>query len=28
MNFYNNTRFQKKLKNMAPIKYRSHFYNS
>ena len=28
INFYNNTRFQKKLKNMAPIKYRSHFYNS
>lgn len=28
INFYNNIRFQKKLKNMAPIKYRSHFCNS
>lgn len=27
INFYNNTRFQKRLKNMAPIKYRSHFSN-
>lgn len=27
INFYNNIRFQKKLKNMAPIKYRSHFSN-
>lgn len=27
INFYNNIRFQKRLKNMAPIKYRSHFSN-
>jgi putative transposase len=27
INFYNNIRFQKKLKNMAPIEYRSHSFN-